>query len=296
MTAVNLLNSFISAGGGTHRYWIVRLLGGYDRTYSIAEIEFAATVGGADLTAPGTAIHAGITAANDAFDNNTSTNTSTFTSNMDLNWIGWDFGAGAPATVREVRLTASATLPNQMPQVFAVLGSEDQVTWLNYGVFTSGTWTAGQQRAFALSLVPVTGKVGWRVNISTLQSGTLCSIAEVKFLPACSVSCTGGGGFASSQFSTGYSGGEQTSHAFDGNGGTRWTGASGLPVRIGYAFTSDPGTITSLDLTSFTGVASRMPTDFTIESTNDFMNWTTERTVTGSTGWTAPLTRNYTIP
>lgn len=295
MTTVNLLNSFWGAAGGTHRYWIVRVLGSYDRTYSIAEIEFAATIGGPDLTAPGTADHSGFVNPNSAFDNNTSSDTSTFTSNMDLNWIGWNFGAGTPATVREMRLTASATLPERMPQVFAVLGSDDLSTWFNYGVFTAGTWSAGQQRAFALTPL-ITGKVGWRVNISALQSGALCSIAEVQFLPACSVSCTGGGGFASSQFSTGYSGGEQTFHAFDGSGATRWTGASGLPVRIGYAFTSDPGTITSLDLTSFTGVASRMPTDFTIQSTNDFMNWTTERTVTGSTGWTAPLTRNYTIP
>lgn len=118
-------------GLGAHRYWRITNMENVGSTavLQIAELEFRASVGGADLTGAGTAISNSGTASA-AFDNNADT---AWTGTKDPStYIGYDFGAGQAVAVAEVGLRPGTTVTNnRTPYKFDVQYSDDGTTWHN---------------------------------------------------------------------------------------------------------------------------------------------------------------------
>lgn len=137
-----------------HRYWRVLFTAVNGSTIAgLTEVELRATPGGSDQTGPGlgTAISGGdfggsFVKAN-AFDNTAAEWASPFPS-VPGAWIGWDFGVGVTAFVREVVLKSRTTDPTngplQAPRDFSIEWSDDQVTW-------NSVWTVRNQTGWALA-------------------------------------------------------------------------------------------------------------------------------------------------
>lgn len=149
-----------------HRYW--RLL---SKTpfLRVAELELRASVGGADLTSPITAISAssagGANPASMAIDDNTGTEFSC--TNQYNQWLRVDFGVGVTRSVREVAIRPSVS-GNDKPTSCILQWSDDDATWYDAAVHLSVTIPNGALTAFAgapaaadpLSIVSVTPNHG----------------------------------------------------------------------------------------------------------------------------------------
>lgn len=144
-----------------HRYWRIYITKTRDTGQfkaMVAEVEFRATLGGADQTGPGTAIGS-TTFGGDfdypaAYDNDSGTAWAS-ESNAELpQWIGYDFGAGQPVAVAEVLLQASDTQAraDRMPEDFSVEFSDDGVTWGPAGqVSAAPAWDPLEIRTYAIT-------------------------------------------------------------------------------------------------------------------------------------------------
>ncbi len=143
---------------GAHRYWRVRAVTGESGgVRGVAEVEWRASVGGADLTGSGTAIandeRVGFEAAL-AYDNDPDTEWSVFTSAFD-DWLGYDFGVGNEVEIAEIELTArNDGFHTQMIRNFDVWYSDDATTWYLANVIDGqAAYSSGESREFAMSWV-----------------------------------------------------------------------------------------------------------------------------------------------
>jgi hypothetical protein len=132
---------------GFHRFWRVNAsaVNGGTRL-QIAELEFRATVGGADQANSGRVIStAGSSADTSVFDNNTATEGVILATS---GFFGYVFPS--PVSVAQVAITGSANT-TRSPKDFTIQSSDDGVTWATEKTVTGETtWTATQTRTYSV--------------------------------------------------------------------------------------------------------------------------------------------------
>lgn len=152
-----------------HRYWRLSIASTVDGSYAaLGEVSFAATAGGANLLTGGTP-----TASSSYQSTNTSGayqpayacdgNAGTFwLSGGGLpEWWQYDFGAGNPQTIAEVKITTTTYTTNneltRAPSTFILQYSDDGTNWASAEVFTAASWTTtGQVQTFDVTVSPGT--------------------------------------------------------------------------------------------------------------------------------------------
>jgi hypothetical protein len=154
-TSLDYQENSAALTGDAHRFWRVHVRTvGSGTLCHIANVEFRATVSGADLTGSGIAKsweQAGNPA--NAFDASTSTtwsgNVTNFTENN--TWIGYDLGVGNESAVREILIRArSSSAAAQSPILMEVEWSEDGIHWnFEWQISTTNDWTNSEERVFA---------------------------------------------------------------------------------------------------------------------------------------------------
>jgi hypothetical protein len=146
------------SGGSTHRFWGIRptaLQSG--PIFGVADVEFRATVGGADNTSGGIGLsrlpYDGSALPHAPWDNAGGAEYSSTTAGLsDL--IAYDYGAGneksAPAQIAiTARVTGGTSNFNQAPTAFDLVYSDDGFTFTTaQSLTTPATWTSLQQRLF----------------------------------------------------------------------------------------------------------------------------------------------------
>ena len=146
-----------AAPAGAFRYWRLRAGDNHTSSYfSIAEIEMAASAGGANACTPAQAIFGAQRAsfpATQAFDgivsgNNCWSITRGATDAIADAWCGQDFGTGFD--LQELRLTARAdSFHTHMPMSFAVECSTDGASWqVAWAETDLPPWSAAETRSF----------------------------------------------------------------------------------------------------------------------------------------------------
>lgn len=137
-----------------HSYWRLNISANNGDTAYIqfAELQFRATVGGADQCSGGTAIGSSAystTPFSQAFDDNTTTTWATDT-NVLSGWIGYAFAA--PVEVLEYVVIAQSATLARSPKEWTLDYSDDGVTWTVLNALDGQTgWTASQIRTFAVA-------------------------------------------------------------------------------------------------------------------------------------------------
>jgi len=166
------------------RYWRVRAYDVQSGTnYALAEVEFRATIGGADQATGGTAIASTAFSgrpASAAFDNDASTLWATATDAIRDGWIGYDFGVGATITVLEISLKArNDSSFGQAPVQFVVEVSNDNVTWTEVRWYTAATWTIGSTQVFTVpaTVDPAVPRV-YATAVEVLHTGVASARVE----------------------------------------------------------------------------------------------------------------------
>jgi len=306
VTTVNLLNSFW--GTGPRRYWRVYILAAErsDRA-QLAEVEMAATPGGANICTGGVASASSESLsqeASNAFDGDVGTNWgAALIGSPDASAGGWDewiqYEFPAPVTIREVRLRSHLSILNSAPYAFTILSSPDGVTWTAHSRYFGETgWTTSEIRTFAVAEAPINlsaapriwllevlendgGTGGWGVNeIYLAQTAGGASIA------------TGGLVNGTSAFA-----GTPPANAFDGNTATAYATASGFYLKgfLVYELATGSDLYEWRILNRSGGAASQAPRTFNIKSSVDGYHFTTQLAVVGSSGWSASETRTFVL-
>jgi hypothetical protein len=284
--------------------WSVRSLCGRDSVISLADIEMAASSGGANLCVGGTP-RARETTFNPSavfdldagmFDGNPgSWRNST---QHDVMEAAYEFVS--PQVIREVRLGSSSGPGGNAPLGALVSVSYDgRATWLPVAAFsTPNTWGSPETRAFAFDpLVAFSGTGrraarGWRVVINGWGGGGQPFIGDLIFAaaPGGPSLCTGGGAICNS---SGF--GLDPNLAFDGDNTTFWSGVGlgALGQRLGYVF---PALVNVAELRmTATADPVRTPNDFEVQWSADLTTWVTALTVTGLS-WVAGETKAWAVP
>lgn len=136
----------------------------------------------------------------------------------------------------------------------------------------------------------------WRVNITANNGGIYVCIPELSFLDASGNNNSGL--FVNRLFSSQFvdSADNSAVAAFDGSTLTQWTNAMTSAEYLGMHF-SVPIAIDRVTLTaSLIGQGTYAPKNFTIDYSDDGINWTTAVTVLNQTGWGTAETRSFDIP
>lgn len=260
------------------RYWRV-LIQGFSGYPTIDELEFALM---------GQAKHANVTPisdsnaapAADGFDGSYG-NFWAPTSAATGTWLGMDFGSAVQVDV--VRLKSRYGL--QYLTAFDVQSSSNGSSWTTEWSVT-GIGYLDWLQPFPR---PGQGKVLWKVNVTAVDSPeTVWSGQEVEW------HTTAGGSDITSPGDKVF--GDRTANppanAIDNNSATVWA-TSGLPSAYVFEFATAPA-MAELAMTSWAIHPNACGKNFTIESSEDGMAWTTEYTVTGAT-WTGGDTQNFTF-
>lgn len=297
----------VTGGGGppvqtSFRHWRVLNLSSPTTGFAVVEIEMAATPGGADLCNGGTA-SAGLNGAdspNNAFDNNTSTRWLGDPNLVAGNWLQYDFGA--PVEIGEVRITARSDFPNDAPRAFLFCGSDDGITFTAGQVFRTGSWTAGQQKAFTVdaieNLVNDRSKAFiWGITATASANGGRLYMAGMEMALSAGGAdiCTGGAGFHETILQTS----EPSGNLFDG---TNSLCAAKLFSEVaeqdfGYVFAS-PVDIAELRLTAAStfSLQANMVSAFSIWWSSNGFTKNTVASFSAQTGWGSGEERAYAVP
>jgi len=266
----------------------------------IADIEMAATVGGANLCAGGTASSTGMTGtAANAFDGSQSTYCNTAANSSDL--AAYIYHFATPVSIGEVRLlmTNSGTFHEQGPLGFSLQASGDGgSTWQTMALVTGlAAWTLAESRAFTIGAVPlVTGlgrsnARGWRVNTTAIPGSGQLEIAEIIFAATAGGSAIAGAGYGASACHNGFT--RPASQAFDANTSTIWSPNNTTIGRVARFFSAAQD-IAEVRIAAGS-TANRAPGDFTVQFTEDGVNWTTALTQTGVTGWSSGSYQTFAV-
>jgi hypothetical protein len=286
-----------------HSYWRLRMLsntGGAvaSPNINLAEVEFRATMGGADQASGGSTIESGDGGSGvaNAFDNNSSTYWSAPTTVLD-SWVGYQFTSAV--SVEQVAITSTGTY---QPRDFVVEWSDNGTTWTPEWYALDASWgTSAETKTFGRLVSPsVTAAYpAWRVRIwgSNTSSyanagGEYASVAEIEFRGTTGGADQTSGGAAISNGD--YAGWAASSLAFDNDNGTRWgppqpprTGA------IGYYFSS-PVSVGEVLIRS-SSLTEESPKNFSIQF-GDGERWYVARDIRGSTGWSNGEARTFSVP
>jgi len=136
-----------------HQYWRLYCTAGSSTITALSEVEFHATIGGADQTGSGTpsadSDTGGTYPASLAFDNNNATQW--VSSATYPHWLKYDFGVSTPVDVVEYTMrprTASAT---DVPTAWQLQWSDDGASWTLADARSGISWSAGTTKTM---LVP----------------------------------------------------------------------------------------------------------------------------------------------
>ncbi len=133
----------------------------------------------------------------------------------------------------------------------------------------------------------------WRLHITTNNGAAdvLARIYEIQFRPVAGTTylASGGSSFATTSYS-----GYPSSSAFDNNTGTSWLANSMATQDIGYHYTSAINVLEVYILSTAEGGWG--PKDFTIDFSDDGTTWTTQATVTNTTGWVLGTPKLFSVP
>jgi hypothetical protein len=296
---------FAAAGGGggfgSHRYWRLAISqnAGDASLTCVGELEFHSTVGGADITGSGTAISGGSGAETDvaanAFDDVILSTNQWGRSSPTDTWIGYDFGSAV--AVAEVLVHGrGGTEWDQSPQDFTLDWSDDGSAWTTAETFNAYGWIPSVGKTF-----PETPAAGfhrfWRINTASVNGGARTQISEVEFRATSGGAdqATGGRAWAANSDAV------TTAHkdptlidtlGFDNNTGTESVVFTTTGV-LGYCFPS-PVEVQEVLITGSANTT-RCPNTFKIQSSDDGVTWTDEKSLSGVT-WTATETKTYAVP
>lgn len=305
--------------GGTHRYWEIYQIANLNGDQAIAEVEMAATVGGADLCTGGTPYGA-FDSANGAFgpaysapeaakafnnDGNTSSAQVSGTSGASFGLrLGYDFGT--PVYVAEFRIQAGTPFAFG-PNTFVLRGSDDFTNWTTYLYETNTIWAStAEVKSFPLSAaMPTSGRanaIGWRCFMQTNNGGSFFQVNDLIF------AATVGGASLNTQPSgvpgAGSSGipfgsaayasynGNNFEKGMDGSAGSSWAHNVSTNAFLGFAFPAIQD-IAQMRIYAQPGV--NAPQDFKAQYTTDWCSWTDAASFTGQTGWGGAY-RDYSVP
>lgn len=146
------------------------------------------------------------------------------------------------------------------------------------------------------TVAPLTGYRFWRFNCTAVNGGTRLRLSEIELravaagadvtTPTMSVTTT-------SQQSTPLF---AAKNCFDNNNSTIWVTVDTVTSA---SVTIDLGSSNEQNIVQYTirngNTANQSPTAWTLEASNDLVNWTTVDTVAGETGWSTDETRTYNV-
>jgi hypothetical protein len=285
----------ISAGTAVTSQWRVWMGGDFnnnaDNLIRVAAVEFAATPGGADISANGLTISpANVAGPGSAFDGNPATNMTT-TSGSEF-WVQKNFLFDQP--VQEVRIQAPSTFTSSgCPQVIIIQRRDnDQKPWDTMAVHTGLVWTVGEIKALAVGNTPrPKGKenaLAWAIFWDPPGVG---GVPELSF-----------DGLANSQgqaYSTFSQGVSNARKAFDESAANAWTSTGTGFVWLGQVFQSPPGIApATLTMTGFATTGSSLswlPTEFKAMWTDDMERWNLSADIV-TEPWVGPTAMVQTFP
>lgn len=313
-----------------HRYWRMYITGncGNNAFGCIDELEFASSFGGSNLCSGGTAISSGDFGgypASRAFNGVKTTGQEWFSAGALPVWIGYDFGSGNDKDIVEARwVYAYNSGGNYRPDAFRFDYSDNGSSWTTAWdipkLFGPGNVSQSAELVFR-DPARMTYGAGehsfWRIRASKIQTdlSDYFGVEELEFATS-----LGGANVATSGATVDTSGhpianGQATSpfiywprDAFGGAYGVnpRWYGptlsgaSSGgvatvaTPDWIGYRF-NEPKAIREIRVRAQVGSGAGAPRDFTLDYSDDGVNWTTARTITGEPAWSSGEWRDFEI-
>lgn len=280
-------------GYGTHRYWRVYVAsnaGAVDYT-AIGELEFRATVGGANQTVysgsstPAIDGGAGATGFGNypylAFDGDTTTVGNDWARSATGGvWLGYDFTT--PVTVAEVLLTGTTNGYSRSPATGTLDWSDDGVSWTTVASFDFKLWVRSANRTIPATTYGSGFHRAWRVFCLNNNGGTsFIELGEIEFrataggpdqtYPIASDSGeTQGRALCSSEGV-----GNEAWRAFDNITAnlSPWAGTSTANEWVGYVFPT-PVEVKEVFITA-PHQLTRAAKDMLIEYTDDGVTWTT---------------------
>jgi len=207
-------------------------------------------------------------------------------------WLQYQFAA--PVDVASFSLTSrSSGEYMQSPDSFALLGSNDGVTWTTVGYFSAGWSANGQVNTFTVSPPRGFGDA-YRLLMTSNDGGPVFAVAEWGFKDAGgSTIPLVGAAVASSVFNDSASNGP--SNAFDGVTGNQWASFDATSGQwLAYRFSGSPG-IGSFTITARSSIANQTPKVFKLQKSIDGGSvWTDVQSYTAAT-WTAGQTQTFTV-
>lgn len=282
-----------------HRYWrisVTAAVGG--STQEISEMEYRIVAGGADVTGSGTASAnnnlVGAVAAN-AFDNNATTR---WAMNNGSNWVKYDFGAGNDKDIVEIALIGAQSEPSLSPKNFTIQYSDDNAAWSTWLTVTNLTsWYAGERKIFNSSGETADTSIAssaryWRLVIQAIASSP-AQVGELELHETAGGADVTGSGTAIN--GSGFLSGHGADKAFDNDPLNQWEyGFTDTTPHAWFAY--DFGTnknIVEIAITAYDN-ASRAPTSFTIQRSDDGIRWASpDITISSLSAWAAGQTRYF---
>ena len=262
MTTVNLVNPFW--GGDKYTYWRMSLFNPERQLVGndMRDLAFAETAGGTNLLPSAVAVTApGASSIPSLYDGDPATVCFGVGDRVRIPgnecYIQAQFAA--PKKVSEVRITGGISGgTGGSPLAFGLAASNDGVTWVGYGVYTSSGYSASETKTFAI-VGPADngGRAGSRVWIAyrTDTPSYEWRLSEVEF-------CVGAGG--ADLATGGVPVGDQTTlpytraNAFDNFNTTQWGTTIVGSSYIGYVFPTAPNPTHYRFTTSVTGFRSQV--------------------------------------
>lgn len=159
-----------AGGGGTEtasaRYWRIRVTDSHstDTIFTnFSEIQFRATVGGADQATGGTASASSVLSGNvssRAFDDDNATQWISNSGEAGPQWIAYDFGDEVDVKEIYLRPGSNGTLAARGPRDFDVQYSSDGGSWTTLDTITGeAAWSASESRTYTLPDVAAPSKI-----------------------------------------------------------------------------------------------------------------------------------------
>lgn len=189
-------------------------------------------------------------------------------------WIDYDFAGSSAYAVNRYTLTSADDMPERDPRNWTLKGSNDGIHWTVLDTRSNESFSSrNQTRSFSYSNSNT--YTVYRLDISANHGGTELQLAEIQLFggyisPTSPIDrCTGGTITASGEQAPV----EGRDKAFDNNTATKWYAYGSTPW-IQYDFAGPSAySINSYKITSANDEPSRDPRNWTLQGSNDGINW-----------------------
>lgn len=158
---------------GSYTNWRVVDLASANGKSGYAELSLATSIGGSNVATGGRAFETAVSSGSIpgthsgdvAFDGNTSTY---WESSGNGAYVAYAFPQAY--NIQEIKITAPPSgNQDDAPSLLALEGSNDSVNWVTTGLWSTGSWTAGQQKTFDVAALP--SPVAWVDGATNNYSG-----------------------------------------------------------------------------------------------------------------------------